>query len=907
MSRLLVTVRPGERRDTAAAFLTLFGFLASHSVLETARDALFLAKIPASRLPWMYTAIAVASLALIRTGGGSKWLAGRTAVSTWLLIVSAVTFGLWWAIDAVGAAGIYALYIWAGVLTSLVLVPFWVLVGETFSITQAKRLYGVIGGGSVLGAVAGSAAASGLARMVRPASLLFIAAASFAVTALMPRLFRPSASLAGENSTAQQPKPSLLDDARFSARQPYARVVATVVILSTCALTVADFVFKSSVASAIPAAKLGAFLATVSLILNLLSLGAQVFLVGWLIRRFDLTAALAVLPALLMVGGVGVLVGGALPAALLVKGADGSLRHSLHRTAMELLFVPLPEESRRRMKSFVDVMGQRAGQALASVGILIATAMGAHVAALGGALMLLSATWAISALRIRRHYLDIFRRHLHGGQRSLREFPELDVASLETLVATLDSSNDDEVLAALTVLSREGKTRLVPALILHHPSEAVVERALQLLTEEGRTRIVDVVDRLIDHPSPRIRAAAIASRSTLEPDVALLQERLRGEASPDVRATIVVHLIAAGAIPEAEAGERLETLLREGSPATRMALASAVGLGDRTALAGILVPLSRAPELEVRLAAAAAMTHIRSPAFLSALLDLVADERTRPAARDALVGYGDEGFACVEAALRDSALPQRVRAQLPWLLQSFDAQNAADALLSHLPEERDGMVRYRSIRALEWLVSRDTSLRLDQGKLDAAVDVTVRRAYQSLDQRVILLEGAAALPERATPGHDLLVKMLRDKEENAIGRIFRLVGLLHPTESFDEILRGFASKRGRDRASSIELVGNLLKPPLRGAVLGLLDDAPDAERLAAGGRYVKPARIGYDALLEQMLESPSAGLRELTVFHVGELKLVQFRPVIERLGGDGARSEIARTLEILSREEKAAC
>ena len=47
VERLLV-VRPEERRGTVAAFLTIFGTLAAHTVLETARDALFLARLGAS-------------------------------------------------------------------------------------------------------------------------------------------------------------------------------------------------------------------------------------------------------------------------------------------------------------------------------------------------------------------------------------------------------------------------------------------------------------------------------------------------------------------------------------------------------------------------------------------------------------------------------------------------------------------------------------------------------------------------------------------------------------------------------------------------------------------------------------------------------------------------------------------
>jgi len=56
-------MRKGERRDTWAAFLTLFALIASHALLETARDALFLSRIAASHLPWMFLAIALLSVA----------------------------------------------------------------------------------------------------------------------------------------------------------------------------------------------------------------------------------------------------------------------------------------------------------------------------------------------------------------------------------------------------------------------------------------------------------------------------------------------------------------------------------------------------------------------------------------------------------------------------------------------------------------------------------------------------------------------------------------------------------------------------------------------------------------------------------------------------------------------------
>ena len=61
---LFSRIRAEQRRDTLGAFVTLLGFMTSHALLETARDALFLASIPSSRLPWVYLAIAAIALGI---------------------------------------------------------------------------------------------------------------------------------------------------------------------------------------------------------------------------------------------------------------------------------------------------------------------------------------------------------------------------------------------------------------------------------------------------------------------------------------------------------------------------------------------------------------------------------------------------------------------------------------------------------------------------------------------------------------------------------------------------------------------------------------------------------------------------------------------------------------------------
>jgi AAA family ATP:ADP antiporter len=896
-------VRPDERRDAGAAFLTLFGFVASHTMLETARDALFLAKVPASHLPWMFIAIAALSLVLASVQQRfSGRLGGRAALTVWIAIAGLVTLAFWLLLGSLGSSGVYALYIWSGVLTALVLVHFWTLLATLFSITQAKRVYGVIGAGSVIGALLGSGLAGALARVIPSQHLLLASASGFLVTAVLPLRFTRQAAAAPLG--AAELTAGLVGHARFIARHPYARKVAFLMISATVCVTLADYLFKSTVADNVSKDELGAYLGTVAFVMNLISLVVQVGLVSLLVRRIGVSAALALLPILLIIFGIGMVAVGGLAAALAIKGADGSLRYSLHRTASELVFLPLGEDARRRTKAFIDVVGHRGGQAIASVAILVLAALAAPRELLAIVLVLLAALWMWAALALRAPYLDLFRSRLRGRRLSRDDDAlNLNVASLETLVRALDSDSDNEVLAALTVLDQEGKASLIPALILYHPSEDVVELALEIFTRANRKKVVPIIDRLAEHPSPRVRAATLAARSVLDANARPLLMRLSFEESPEVRATIVVNLIASGEIIGSDAKERIDALLLHGSLATKIALADAVARRTADGFDDVLVTLAQSPDLKLRLAAVRAIGKVKPPACLPMLIQMLGEEQMRPEAQQVLQHFGSPGFGALVNAIDDSSLSSICRVRIPQTIARFDPELAAAVLLEWLTREQDGAVRYQILRALERLTKRVPSLVLDRTLLDRTIDATVSRAYRYLDRRIILERGAVENPRRKTPGQAVLVKLLQDKEENAVERLFGMVGLAYRTDDFTEIYRGLKSPRKDARATSVELIENILREPLRTAVLGLIDDLADADRLTAAGRYHTALGLGYEDLLAHMLASTSESVQDLTIFHIGELELVRFRHIIAQLPHRDTRSDIARTLSILQHRQ----
>jgi ATP:ADP antiporter, AAA family len=876
MLEALTDVRADERRGAAAAFLTLFGILAGHTLLETARDALFLARLPASQLPWVYLAMAGAAV-LLSPGprSGARLFAGPRGLSALLMICAILTAGFW----AVGTWShpwaLRGLYVFTGLVGTLTALQFWLVIGETYTITQAKRLYKVIGIGSLLGAVAGASGARGVSVHLGAQHLILVAALVFAATALGPAMFlrRPlggGANREGAQSVARQVSELLHGD-------PYVKRLAGLVLISTVALTLADYVFKSTVSRHVAPQDLGAFFGTFYTVLNVLALLAQLLVTGWLLRLAGLHRALWVLPTLVLLGASGVAFGGGLLAALWLKGADGTLRHSLHRTGTELLFLPIPDTLRPRVKPLIDVLGQRGGQALASILILGEVSQNRGDAVLAGAAAILCVVWIGWAADLRPHYLALFRTALRQGTMHRRvDAPDLDLGSLEALFAALNSREDAEVVAALDLLGEEGRVRLIPALILYHPSPAVVLRALSLFAGSGRTDFIPVADRLLSHAHAEVRAAALRARSAVAPDRDVLLEAATDK-SPTVRATALVGIVAGGWVTD-EAQATLDELMARRSPETRQALASAVRQRPLPEFADMLLELSQDPDESVQKDVASAMGALGDTRFLQALLPLLNAHEVRREARGAFLAYGEEGLAFLDQALGDARMPHDIRRHLPRTISRFPAEASGPVLLNRLLAEPDGLVRFKIIRGLGRLAADNPDLVLDRAILERATDLTIESAFRLVHWRLVLSRGGKA---RATPGQELLLSLVRDKEVHARERLFRLLGLQFRDENLEQMYRGLRSPSPKVRASSREILESFLPPRWREAVLALIDDAPDAQRLARAVPFYRPEPLDYEGLLERMLEHPGETLRCLAVYHVGEIRLQSLRPRLE--------------------------
>lgn len=889
-----LSIEVGNRTHAWAASVILLITMAGHTVLETARDSLFLSRAPVTQLPFIYAAIAVAALLAAELGGRLHARISRRALLALTLLGGALGSAAFVVPFRAGAAWApHAFYVWMAIVATLAVAQFWLLLSELFTVAEAKRLYALISAGGLLGAALGGVLARIAGQRFGDAALLWLGSGLFLVAALIPALtggLRPvTASREPYMPPSEAGRGAALRDLRS---ERYLRRLLGLALLSTIAVTLVDYLFKAEVARTVPSAELSGFFGSFNAWLNAAALVAQLLLAPRLLDTLGVGRSLLVLPAALALSSVGALWAPGLLALSLLRGVDGTLRHSLNRSAVEVLYLPLPTQARARWKMVVDALGQRGGQALAS--LLILSCVGAALPSwvLLALVCVASVLWLALSATMERRYVALFRAKIKAGAIETRaEVPALDLRSLESLVAALGSESDDEVLATLDLLVDYERTHAVPALILFHPSRAVVVRALEVLAASDRRDFAGTARRLLDRDDDEIRAAAMLALAG-RMDLSELELELHKPLPTAARAAVLVAMSARSGSGCAFEDEIARGCAVEAEPATRMAFARAFRLQGDSCCVRWLSHLyeGASPELEVEVARA--MLAVPHADHVPALVRMLGSRSARAVAREALCAIGDPALQALARALEDRSLPRPVLAHLPRSISRFGSAAATDVLLDRLDREQDGWVRFKMIRGLGQLRQHLRAPARARRVLEHARRNLVR-ATHFMTLRIATELERRADPRIETRGGELLFVVLREKEEHAIDRAVRLVGLLHAANVIHNIRQALASGDPRLRADGVELLVHPAPAEIAQALTVLLGSGQDAARLeratAALGEPV--ARASYQQYLRAMLEDDSEAVRCVAAYHVGELGLSELgRSVAAAAEGSAGRA-----------------
>lgn len=902
-------IRAGELRAVGTVFTSLLLIVIGHTILETVRDTLFLTHLGAKALPPMYVVAAALTLGAGSVSGAlsEKLGAGRALVTSQVASAAAT---LAFFLLPPSRPVLYALYGFSAITGALLVPQVWATAGGLFNAAQSRRLFGTIAIAGILGAVLGSSFAAFALLAFDVTKLFLIAAVAFAGSAAM--------IVIAPKGQAPERTSRRTDEAERSRswispfrEEPILVRIAVVVALGAIATLFVDYAFKSAAVARVPKEHLAAFFARYSAVMNVLAFIVQLAVASRVLARAGVVGTAGVMPSFLFLGSVlSFLSGGALLPVLGTKVVDAALRHSVHRTGTELVYLAVPARARDRAKPLIDGAIARTAQALAALFVVLLTSIGlASVTTLALLASVTAAFWGGATAALRKPYLALFRRSLLGTvSASDRTARELDLASVEVLIEALSSPKPREVVASMNALARRDRSGVIPALVLLVDDADVLERALDLFGASKRRDWIRFAEKLASDRRERVRRAALralARSRAPELEASRVSSVPTAEDRPWIRGYLATADVALG---RAANQESIVDLVRSAEGGAEALLGILTALGDLQGsndevLRDLLVevvqaagPMRDRETIELAARAAATLSCTKMIPWLLAQLE---HREGRSVVRVSLGRMGPAAYAAVAGALADADTPRSVRMHLPRTLELFGTQEAADALLALLVSDRDGLVRYKALRGLGRLVA-DGHARVDKRTMRTLARRDLVEHFRLLGLAEALTSAPAPRSNLGRATYGLVARLLEEKARQSFERVFRILKILFPDEDIHRVHAAATAGDVAARATAGEFLDALLAPRRRQpddgvrALLRLLtDDLPRKERVerAAALLGLAPPRTQRDAI--ELLRKDS----DLTVSELSAA-LAQDRPV--PLSTPGERRAPANAVPMLA-------
>lgn len=887
LRQLGVDLRTGEGEPALLLFAFLFLLLTFQISTETVRQSTFIDSLGAARLPWVYLLVAVTSYPFLlfynrfldrhrveRLLVASCWMVAALMVGFWGLMLFS------WAWVAI----VY--YVFTAITYGLLNSQFWLFANHLFDPRQAKRLFGLVGAGALLGGILGGQIARLVSQLVGTGAVLPIAAALLAGATLLVRRAARFGLVEGHQESATADDLSRAQSGLSTlGRSRLLASITALVVLTLVVGQIVDLQFNWAVEQTTTTLdQRTAFFGNFYSVMGVAAFLFQLLFTARIHRTLGIAFAMRVLPVTVAVGTVALLVtAGRMPklliaSALLLKIGESGLRYSLDQATRELLFLPVPSELRMRAKAFIDVFVQRGAKGAAALLLLPVTFGLMSVVQAGWVSLALVIVWLAVVGVTAREYVAAFRSGLKGQTVEAAIPVDLsDMTTLELLVESLGSSDSRQVLHSLDILSSNDRGNLVPPLLLYHDDPEVRLRTLAVLAEGERVDAMPLVERTLKDPDAEVRAEAVRVLASMQgTDAAELMLPKLEEADPGVRAAAVACLANYGDDGmTAKARSVLLDLLRDGDPEVRREAAKAIGAVREPMFQEHLIRLLYDPEREV---VGEAISAIRrrvardgfNPLYVPTLVSLLSNRRVRHEARGALVAFGGDAVPAMVHFMNAADEPLWVRRALPKAIAAVGTAAAAEALIEGLGNATDAFQRRKLVEALGSLRDGRALFRRHRGPIGEEIAGEAHAYLEALASLVALglrrkggLRGSLVVWDgEAAP--TLLDRLLEERSTDNLRNLFGLLALLYPPGEIHSAHRSLTSAEKMQRARALEFLDNRLDSDLKRDVFAVIDDCSLAEKLERARRRYGVAPAPKAEVLRRLLDyeasaDPEAG------------------------------------------------
>jgi AAA family ATP:ADP antiporter len=870
LQRVLTPFADIRREETTTALLMFaYSFLAmtAYNIIQPLTRSKLINSLGAVNVPWVIlgSGIIISALMVGYTRFVSL-LPRRWALPVTQALMSIVMFGFW-GLFRTGAEWVsVAFYLWGFLLGALLISQFWTLANAIYDPRQAKRLFGFVGGGVMLGGMTGAGLTAAIIETVGANALLLWSAFALILCLIIVSVILGREKQAADAGAAvdEERGVSFARALELLRGSKQIQLIAVVIGFGSLGAALIDQQLNMAAEIFRGAGKedsIGAFLAQIRFYISAAAFVIQVWITPRIHRYLGIGFALLILPTNLGLTAALIILNKALWAPAFASVLDRSFRYTVDKTTREVLFLPLPSQLRQEVKPLVDVTVDRLSRGFGALMMLILIqpwGLGLAWYQLSYVSMGLAVFWYVMAFRAKREYLASFRRSIE--QRVVR--PEevrlsgSELSTVESLVQELAHPDPARVVYAIDVLESLDKRNLVTPLLLYHESPTVRTRALAALgaaRADIAERWAPHIRRMVGDADAGVRAAAITALSVIShEDAATLARPMLSDPDPRIRVTAAAALVSSLRHDDVDAAEgTFVDIIADASHATRDArrdVAAAIRQAADPRFRRLLIPLLYDPAAEV---ADEAMESVRAAGagdfvFVPTLVALLRHRRLKGQARAVLVSYGEPVIDALAHFMREPDEDVWVRRHIPATLALIPSQKSVDVLGAAL-EDPDGFLRYKVVAALEQLRRGGERLTFPREAIERLALSEGRQYFNYLSLRYNLFG------RNTLPADSLLARALDQKLERIVDRIFRLLALVYPWRDIGAARWTLQHGDPRSRASALEYLDNLLTGQVRKQIFPVIDDMPLQEKVRRGNVMLKTRPRDAEETLLQLI------------------------------------------------------
>lgn len=827
-------------------------------LLNNYAETAFLKRFGVQYLPAITAINAVVTFFLLSAIGGRLSHLRGDKVVAWTLISCAAICGLLRFVVPFGFSLIYPLlYILKTQFSVLMAFLFWNMANDLFSTRQSKRLFPLITSGGILGGLLGSFATPLLIRITALDNLLLLfplVAAAGAFCSLRLGL------LATDTLDQAKPKPSSVKPTMLNELHQVAPLVKTstlaqvlllLTLLPNIIIPILNYQFSFVVNATFSSeASMIDFYSYFRGAQNTIALLLSLF-VGRIYGRFGLPVALMFHPANYLLTFVAFLFQFNIFTAVYSGVSVGVLRRTINGPATAALYGLLLPKDRAVLRPFLRGTVVRIG-ILAGSGLLLVANEFIQARYLSLFAIVFSLGWLGATLLLKRDYskilIDLVQNSLPDFHKMGREFKEIfKGAQLDRpLLERFARAEGEEARWCAEMLQNTATAEQLDDAILDKLPDADDETRILLLpslSENAGGRVVETFISFRDPHKPKLMLALARTAKRVFAAMPEEQERKIFELAElnEVKACFMSWM--ANKDPKGF-DQHIEGWISSAQLEDRRAAVLAIGeFGSDRHVASIQKILKEETEPTLLILALHSLQRFCKKRRVGRLIVPFLhhpDKHVRLAAIDSLPLERDEPVNALIHAMGDPV--EEIRARAISRLEKLPADK------QHLLVEKMGT---NSRWTREGLFQVAATLELEEHEVSLFSRNQLKAAYETLE----LVEFIRGKEENAASR-----MMLEHLEEVRKHRIHNALGVMAARDPEGRIaiaLRGLQYGGAREKSDSIEALEALLDKSLLDLLLPMLDDRPQAERLAVGHKHLGLHPLSEEAAVTGSLADPN--------------------------------------------------